>query len=311
MRSGIFYLVWSLLCFTAIHAPESTINAGWKFLINETANIEDLPEVDEWSTVNIPHTWNNIDAFDDDDGYLRTIGWYQKAIFLPDTDQNMVFLKFEGAYQWSKLYVNGEFAGEHKGGYTAFALNISKFIKLDAQNTILVQVDSRHNSGIPPLSGDFTFYGGIYRDVQLIRTGAYHFDRLDGSTKGVYINGSKVSERSATLAVNTKVRNHKTKTGKLTVRTLLFAPGGQQVAKAEAPLRLSAGASGVASSALSVSQPKLWSPDHPNLYRVEVRLLDEKGEAVDEYITRYGFRWFEMDESRAFILNGKPIDLIG
>ena len=311
MRSGIFYLVWSLLCFTAIHAQESTINAGWKFLIKETANIEDLPEVDEWSTVNIPHTWNNIDAFDDDDGYLRTIGWYQKTIFLPDTDQNMVFLKFEGAYQWSKVYVNGEFAGEHKGGYTAFTLNISKFIKLDAQNTILVQVDSRHNSGIPPLSGDFTFYGGIYRDVQLIRTGAYHFDRLDGSTKGVYINGSKVSERSATLAVNTKVRNHKTKTGKLTVRTLLFAPGGQQIAKTEAPLRLSAGASGVASSALSVSQPKLWSPDHPNLYRVEVRLLDEKGEAVDEYITRYGFRWFEMDENRAFLLNGKPIDLIG
>jgi beta-galactosidase len=304
-------LCWSLLSSISIQAQESTFNAGWQFLKQESAAVEDLPGAEAWTTVNLPHTWNNLDAFDDTDGYERTVGWYQKELFLPKTEQNQIILKFEGAYQWTQVYVNGKLAGEHKGGYTAFAVDLSPLVSLDAENTITLRVDSRHNPAIPPMSGDFTFYGGVYRDVYLIRKGEQHFDRLDGSTKGVYLSSPKTSERSATLKIKAKAKNTSAQNAKLTVRTILFQPDGQQIGKTEAPLSLSGDSQGIAVMDLTIAQPDLWSPAQPNLYRVEVVLLNEKGQAIDQYTSNYGFRWFEMDKNRAFLLNGKPLNLIG
>lgn len=311
MKPTWLFLLSSLLFTNTIFTQESTFNAGWKFLLEEDTNLNDLPGSETWTTVNTPHTWNRLDAFDDADGYLRSVGWYQKRIFLPKTGQDQLLLKFEGAYQWAQVYVNNQLAGEHKGGYTAFAVDITPHVQLNAENTITVRVDSRHDPAIPPMSGDFTFYGGIYRDVYLIRKGERHFDRLDGSTKGVYLSAPKVSKRSASLKVKARVLNKSAKSAKLALQTLVFDKSGEQVAQAETPIKLVSNSPGIAEMEVMVSQPDLWSPAQPNLYRVEVTLLDEKGKNIDLYTSKYGFRWFEMNEDRAFLLNGEPLDLIG
>lgn len=107
---------------------------------------------------------------DDQPGYYRGVGWCRKTVFVPAAWRGQsVYLHFEGANQETEVYVNGQLAGRHAGGYTAFRFSIGKLLKFNADkpagNEVLMKVDNRHNPAIPPLSADFTFYGGIYRDV--------------------------------------------------------------------------------------------------------------------------------------------------
>ena len=162
---------------------EYSINDNWKFHVGglafaQRANVKGYPiPVDElWETVSIPHTWNADDPFDDSESYRRGIGWYRKNISLSENLKNKkIYLHFEGANQVADVYVNGAFAGSHKGGYTAFTIDISKHSRFGEENLIAVKVDNSHSNVIPPLSVGFGLYGGIYRDVWLVATDLVHF----------------------------------------------------------------------------------------------------------------------------------------
>jgi hypothetical protein len=110
-----------------------------------------------WRTVSIPHTWNAHDPFDDDASYRRGIGWYRKELHLDDALRGKrIFLYFEGANEVSDVYVNGAFVGEHRGGYTAFAFDITSFVKFDGSenaNLVAVKVDNSQDPFIPPALG--------------------------------------------------------------------------------------------------------------------------------------------------------------
>ncbi|MEO5904692.1 MAG: sugar-binding domain-containing protein, partial [Gemmatimonadaceae bacterium] len=150
-----------------------SINDGWRYHA-DGLNLAEKPAMpdNDWQKVTLPHTWNVSDPFDDVPSYRRGIGWYRKWLDVPASLRGKkVFLHFEGVNQIADVYVNGAFVGEHKGGYTAFTVDITNQLKSDgAKNLIAVQVDNSHSPFIQPLSVGYALYGGIYRDVWLIAT---------------------------------------------------------------------------------------------------------------------------------------------
>ena len=142
-----------------------TINDGWKFSLFEgDASTADF-DISGWTDVSIPHTWNAKDADDEIPGYFRGKGWYRKVVTVEELiPEQRVYLSFEGANQETNVFVNGTFVGNHKGGYSAFTFDVTDYVHA-GRNLIAVSVDNSHHPDIAPLSADFTFFGGIYRDV--------------------------------------------------------------------------------------------------------------------------------------------------
>ena len=124
------------------------------------------------AAVKLPHTWNADDVMDDVQGYYRGVGWYRKEIKLgKEFSGKKLYLYFEGANQETEVFINGKKAGSHTGGYTGFIIPVRNCCA--GRNEVLVKVDNSFNRHIPPLSADFTFYGGIYRDAYLIAVGMF------------------------------------------------------------------------------------------------------------------------------------------
>ena len=263
----------------------------WQFF-TENDSIEQL--------VSIPHTWNSVDAFDDEPGYWQGKGVYTKAIEVSDLTKNH-FLFFEGANQHSKVWVNGKFVGEHKGGYTAFHIDISNFLK-KGKNTVKIEVDNSHDEQIPPLDADFTFYGGIYRPVFLERESNVHFEKKNGAdvVKITPLLNEKLSEGTV------KIKAHIKNSAKDSIDLIVSLFDGDDK-KTTYTRKLSLVDS--LEYEFKISSPKLWSPTSPQLYRLELQLRDGD-ELVDSYEHKIGFRKFEATPS-GFFLNNKALKLIG
>ncbi|SDS18497.1 beta-galactosidase [Winogradskyella sediminis] len=280
-----------------------TINSGWQFSEDKT----------NWQTVNIPHTWNQDDAFDDDLGYRRGLGYYQKHIFFSsETSANNHYLKFNAVNQDATVYVNGKEIGNHKGGYTAFNFNISEYINYDTYNVIEVTVDNSHNEDIPPLDADFTFYGGIYRDVELISLPKQHFSLEDFASEGFYVNYPHVSKEKASIEITTLLKNTALNKVKTALELVLTDADGNVVKTHIETLQLKPQSIDEFKLLLpEIKHPKLWSPDDPYLYKLQLILKDKTGAIVDAKTTNIGFRWVSVDAKKGFYLNGEPIKLIG
>jgi beta-galactosidase len=293
-----------------------TINDGWKFL-PDGLNFAWSPKVSDagWETVSVPHTWNAHDPFDDVESYRRGIGWYRRTLALDDgLKGKRVFLYFEGANQRADVYVNGAYAGEHRGGYTAFAMDVTRFLKFDGkgnENLLAVQVDNRQDPFIAPLSVGFALYGGLYRDVWLVATDPVHLDVTDHASPGVFITTPGVSRESGPVAVRGTVVNDGTATRRLRVVNTVTDAAGARVAQGSSSLDVAAGARGEFRQDLpAIARPHLWSPDDPYLYTVTTEVYD--GEALVDRVTNpLGFRWYHFDAQRGFFLNGEKLQLRG
>jgi beta-galactosidase len=267
-----------------------------------------------WESINIPHTWNDKDVLDDVPGYYRGIGWYRKRFFIQNSYVNkQVFLNFEGVNQEAFVFVNGNLAGLHLGGYTAFTTDITPFLKFGEPNLIAVKVDNKFNPSIPPLSADFTFYGGIYRDVNLIITEKLHFDLSNHGSKGVFVNTSNVSNNSATIIVKTKIINNVVSKQEFIFINKLIDKYGTELLTKSKIIALKPGDSiAITSNKMEFKNPILWSPDNPTLYTVKSQLISLKTKCIiDEVLSSVGFRWFSFDGNNGFSLNGKPMKLMG
>lgn len=294
------------------HSEKVSINASWQFLLNDTLSPAETLDAHGWKWVNIPHTWNKEDPFDDVAGYHRGIGWYRKTLVIDETDRNQVFIQFDAANQQTWVYVNGEPAGAHIGGYSGFVIDATPFVRWGKPNQILVKVSNKHHPDIPPLSADFTFFGGIYRDTWLIRKKDIHFDLLDGSTKGIYTSTPQINHSNATLHVKSNIRNVSGRAANMELSVKLLDSSMQTVATVRKPVQLAAAENTTAQVQLQIDEPRLWSPDSPTLYTVHTQITDaQTGEVHDQYVHRWGFRWFEMNENMAFMINGQVTDLIG
>lgn len=300
-----------ILAVVAVFVAWGQMWAGSKVSVNANWTFFDGRESDVAVRVDLPHTWNAADADDDTDGYYRGTGRYVKSLTLPETIAGKcVFLEFEGANQTTSLRVNGHEAGEHVGGYSAFVLDITPYVH-PGQNEIEVTVDNSHNPDIAPLSADFTFFGGIYRDVFLEIEEPVHFSRSDYASSGVYVVTPEVADGKAHATVYVLVDNFGDKAAKIVVEQRLIAPDGTLVARSAKKGTVAARAKmSMTVFDYNVDDPALWSPDAPAQYTVETTITAD-GRVVDTQTDRFGFRWFEFDPDRGFTLNGKPLKLMG
>lgn len=299
-----------------------TINNNWKF---HKGNIEFFKNVDtsyalskdvDWETITIPHTWNDVDTRDDTPGYFRGVGWYKKNIKI-DSEQiekdSRTLIYFEGANQVTDLFVNEKWVGQHKGGYTRFHFDITPFLNYGKTNVIAVKVDNSYNKNIPPLTADFTFFGGIYRDVLLIKQNAIHFSMDDYSSSGVYITTPDVSKDRAKVEVNCLLSNETDKNKSVYIINKIIDSEGNVISENSKKIVIKKHEKGSSiTESFLIKKPQLWSPNNPYLYQLTTQIADVKtGKILDSSMKPLGIRWFNFDPDKGFFLNGKSLKLIG
>ena len=271
-------------------------NTKWGFSKEALEAPTTMPE--RWNWVNIPHTWNNIDGQDGGNDLYRGTAFYAKELEkmdLPKADR--YFLEIQGANSSAILYINGKKLANHDGGYSTWRVDITD--ALEDKNLFVFEVDNSQNDRVYPQSADFTFYGGIYRDLNIIAVNESHFDLEYYGTPGIKVTPEVVG-KDAKVEVEVFVKNAK-ETQKL-VYTLKDAEGNV-VAEKETP------ASETVAS-FEIENVHLWhGKKDPYLYTAEVCLKDE--EVLDNVSARFGCRTFEIHPENGFILNGEEYPLRG
>ena len=270
-----------------------SMNKGWQF----TPGYEVRQNVS--TEISLPHTWN-LDALSGKPDYYRGFGNYRKTISVPETWKgNTVFLRFGAVNHTASVFVNGKLAGEHFGGYTAFGFDISEYLYFGKNNTIEVRVSNALDLGIMPLLGDFNFYGGIYRDVNLLVLPKNHISLQKYASNGVRIIQEKVDGNNAEIIVQVSVQGN----GKLSVN--LKDGQGKRLASQEKNISGNADVQTV-QLPFSIKKPRLWNGlQDPHLYTAEIVFDNDKVEQT------FGLRYFEVDNDNRFWLNGKPLQLRG
>jgi beta-galactosidase len=290
------------------------LDKGWYFTKDDAKTNKQI----NWQQISIPHTWNAKDVMDDTPSYYRNACWYKKTINLPSSYKNRkLFLYFEGANQETTVFVNGKKTGEHIDGYTRFCIPITDFLQFDGKrnsNEILVKVDNKFNENIPPLTADFTFYGGIYRSVYLVATNDVHFNVTDNASNGIYISTPQVSAAKASIYIKGSFINETALERKIKITSSIIDKSGKKVASIQTieTVQPNSTKQFVQESIDKIIQPKLWSPENPYLYTVSTKLEDAStGKPLDEVDNQIGFRWFSFDANNGFFLNGKNYKLVG
>lgn len=251
---------------------------------------------EKWEPVTLPHTWNNLDGQDGGNDYYQGIGWYQRKLTVSDTEKKR-FLRFDAVSKMAEVSVNGKPVGTHKGGFSAFTLDITDFLR-EGENEILVKADNSNSLAIYPRQADFTFFGGIYRNVSLIEfDSGVHFDPDCAGTDGVYLTPNAADK---TLRVNAVV------TGGQTVSVEVTDASHRMVAK-----KTGAVVGIQYTVTLDFPEIHLWNGvEDPYLYTAKITLLD--GDRIaDEKTVSFGFRLYHVDAEKGFFLNGDYYPLRG
>ena len=264
---------------------EQLINENWLFRYHDGTETQ----------INIPHTWNNLDGQDGGDDYYRGTCVYEKNFSSPTLGkEERLYIEFAGVNASAKVILNGKTVITHDGGYSTFRADITDY--LTAENHMVVEVDNSKNDRVYPQKADFTFYGGIYRDVKLITVNQYHFDMDHFGGKGLAVcPEAEVGGEDAAVWVRTW---HNAKDGKVAI--VLKDADGQVV-----------GAGDDTDETIVIEKAHLWHGiEDPYLYTCEATLTVD-GEAVDFVSCRFGVRSFRVDSQKGFILNGKEYPLRG
>lgn len=289
---------------TTVYAQKNikSLNDGWSFRYPDSGA--------EWVLVSLPHTYN-LDAYSTRD-YYKGEGEYRRNLKIDEKNPvRRYFIKFDAANKAAALKVNGSDVKVHLGGYSAFCCDVTPYI-VPGDNEISVMVDNSRLD-IPPLSADFTFWGGIYRDAWLISTPLQHFDICDYASSGVYATPMDVSDESATLKVKSHCVNESDTDVKVDIVMTLDNRAGEKVASVSKAIDLAPLAKEIVELNMpEIRNPKLWSPETPYLYSLKARIVNhESGEIIDETIVPVGFRWFSFEGQGGFKLNGKHYKLRG
>ncbi len=254
--------------------------------------------------INLPHTWYN------DGDYYRGEGVYQKKFFLEKRNEDHVFVRFDGVDQFSKIYLNGSYLGEHRGGYSSFAVDLTNALNTDGtENTLTVFVTNEKNSIINPLSGDFTIFGGIHRGVNLIIKGETYFDCGYYGTCGVIFETKTELKTDVKHTVEAECGYvfadpyiAGEKYSNLKIKYIITDQKGETVLEQT---------EGTGRAKIKLLNPHLWDgKKDPYLYSVKA-ILYRSDRKMDEVEQTIGFRVFETDSEKGSSLNGKRIKLQG
>jgi len=276
------------------------INENWKFIQENVGLPTSYPT--DWQTVNVPHSWNAVDGNDGNGSYDRGNYWYAKTFETPKQPLagGRVFVEFMGVNSEATVYVNGTKVTYHEGGYSTFRAEITDLCKDGEENLLVVEVTNAANDYVYPQHADFTFYGGIYRDVNIISVPDAHFDLEYYGGPGIMVTPKPTECGGATFEIESWVKNADEN---FTVQYSIFDEDGEEVGYAVRP-------ADATKTTIFVPDANLWDFDEPYLYTV-VAELQRRNETYDDLEVRVGVRSFSCDPQKGFIINGVETPLRG
>ncbi|PWD99344.1 sugar-binding domain-containing protein [Marinilabilia rubra] len=318
-------LIIAFVCSVVLHGYaqgriEIPYNSGWEFKMSKESKEVVLSEKKAWTKINIPHDYSmELDFYapveesehpenigdlglmlgSRSTAYLPSgIGWYKKSIELPDDYKNKkVQILFDGVYRMSDVWINNKYLGHHNNGYTAFYYDLTPYLK-EGDNTIVVktknELKSRWYSG-----------SGIYRDVKLLVTDKTHIPIW-----GRYVTTPQVSQEQAEVLIETTLKNEKFSDVEVTLIHRVVDSNGKEVAQVKVVQEIKKGREITSESSLTVSDPKLWSLESPNLYELVTDVFSD-GKLIDNFSSQLGIRSLEFSVEKGFLLNGKFTKLKG
>ncbi|MBQ7519919.1 MAG: glycoside hydrolase family 2 protein [Clostridia bacterium] len=261
------------------------LNADWRFC--KTAQVPAIFPAD-WERVDLPHTWNAADGQDGGNDYWRGAAAYCKHFARPDMPEDACcFLSFQGAAMTAEVFLNGQKLARHEGGYSTFRVDVTAC--LQEENLLCVTVDNSKNDRVYPQKADFTFYGGLYRDVDMIITPSQHFDLVKDGTPGIKV----------TPILKGSMAEVTVETWQNTDDPVTLTVAGET--------REAASPNGHSQAVFTLDAPHLWDGvNDPFLYEVVASLP-----SGDEIRTRFGVRSIAFDPDKGFLLNGRVYPLRG
>jgi hypothetical protein len=313
----------------------SNINSNWTFNYSPDQQVNnDYTSVEfndsAWPIAGIPHTWQTYEttgelhpfiknASERDDPYWwKGWGYYRKHFTVSEEQADKkVTVEFDGVQKYSRIYLNSEYLGDHKGGFTSFYFDLTPFIRFGKDNVLVMAVNNRRDDKyrIPPMTaGNWDVYGGIYRDVRLVIKDEVHIP-YQGSYKhegGTFITTPLVNEKEAVVNIKTYVKNDSEQKAEVILKTSVISPQGKLLEEIEKREIISPGVIFEFEQTTSpVQNPQLWHPDSPNVYRVRSE-VNVNGRLTDQLESPLGFRWFHWDfENNDLWLNGKKLPIRG
>ena len=271
------------------------INRKWAFTKRASSVPTELPI--DWDFVNLPHSWNAIDGQDGDSDFYRGTCYYVKKLAksdLPEADK--YYLEIKGANSSADVYLNGKILAHHDGGYSTWRVDISNHLQHD--NLITIAVDNAPNDKVYPQFADFTFYGGLYRDVNIICVSDSHFELMHYGGPGIKVTPI-VNGKNAEVEIETWLAN--AKAGQQIKYVIKDAQSNVICEKLTADTKVN----------FTIENAHLWhGRKDPYLYTAELELV-EGDTVLDNISTRFGCRSFVIDPENGFILNGEEYPLRG
>ncbi|MDB5327633.1 MAG: putative glycosyl hydrolase [Phycisphaerales bacterium] len=288
------------------------ISRGWQFIRKDVDGAAAAGFDDKaWTSVDLPHTWNLADGSDGGSNYYRGPGWYRKHLAIGTAQANQrLFLRFGAASLVADVYVNGEVVGQHRGGFAAFCFDVTGKLHV-GDNVIAVRVSNARAPDIAPLSGDFTVFGGLYRDVELLTLDPMHISPMDDASPGVYVRQSAVSADSVTLDITAKLQNDDGRPTQANFDVVLKTADHQTVARKSTAVPIAAHGSVDATCRIVLPKPHLWNGlSDPYQYSVQASVGNAEAK-TDAVTVPLGVRTFAIEAHRGFLLNDKPYPLLG
>jgi len=282
-------------------------NTDWYFLNKDIENAKNIhPGDNKLAKVNLPHSNKIVPHHYFEEKDYQFISWYYRNFYInKEYKGKRIIVEFDGVMSVADVYINEEFVGEHKGGYTSFSFDITDYINFEGKNIIAVKVDSTRRIDIPPEGGlvDYMLFGGIYRNVRLVIVENMHIIWS-------FVEIIEVTKKLATIHPKFELNNLDNKNKEATIITQLIDQNNKIVMTKETTLVIKAGKNIIKQEQISFSKPELWHPNHPYLYSVYTQVkIDNR--ICDDFNTKIGIRKFEFKDDGKFHINSEPFKLRG
>ena len=261
---------------------------GWRFLKADIGLEQAIAFAGQGETVSLPHTWNAIDGQDGGNDYHRGTCWYVRELTQEELSGETVYLEINGAAMTADVYFNGNHLAHHEGGYSAFRVELTE--ERAEKNTLAISVNNADNDTVYPQKADFTFYGGLYREVKLISVPEQHFELIKDGTPGIKV---------------TPIVDLEKKTASVTVET--WQNANQVKITVNGETKTVPSVDGHAKAEFMIENVHFWDGvDDPYLYTAFAKL-----DSGDEVSARFGCREYHCDPEKGFFLNGRSYPLRG
>lgn len=283
---------------------------GWKFNLGDLPGAEAVDFDDSgWRKLNVPHDWSIEGEFNEQHpatpggGALPGgVGWYRKTFVIEEMGEDqMVYIDFDGVYQNSEVWINGQRLGKRHYGYSSFRYNLTPYLYEEGMKNILaVRVDNSAQPNSRWYSGS-----GIFRNVWLVTTGKTHIDHW-----GTFVTTPVIKDSMAKVKLVTQLSNNLEEGQEFVFRTVIYDPAGKEITTSKIETDEIMDSSYSVTMDFEIPKPMLWDIDNPHMYKAESQVYVD-GYLVDDYTTPFGIRSFRFTADKGFFLNGRPVKING